>query len=118
MANNKLQTISGLICRILAYNICPKTDSYNYYSRDLTACVQAIMARQEVNQAKIMFYTIMKEHSIFFPYGAFFTHVFQKFKMDLASEANVVKLFGSFDQSVLFRMKLLENPSPRPTFPS
>jgi len=49
MANNKLQPISGLICRILAYNICPKTGSYNYHSRDLTACVYAIMARLEVN---------------------------------------------------------------------
>jgi len=35
MTNNKLQPISQLIGCILAYNICLKTDSYNYYSHDL-----------------------------------------------------------------------------------
>ena len=55
MANNRLQTVPQLIDRILAYNIYPKTDSYNYYSRDLAACVYAIMARLEVNWAKITF---------------------------------------------------------------
>jgi len=49
MANNKLQPIPQLICRILTYNICPKTDSYNYYSRDLVTSVYVIMAKLEVN---------------------------------------------------------------------
>ena len=76
------------------------------------------MVRLEVNWAKIMFNTIVKGHSTFLPHVAFLTHVFQKFKIDLAFETNVVKLFESFHRSVLLRMKLLETPPPRPTFPS
>ena len=49
MTNNKLKPISRLIGRIIAYNICPKIGSYNYYSRDLATCVYAIMAGLEVN---------------------------------------------------------------------
>ena len=48
MTNKKLQTIPRLIGRILAYNICPKTGSYNYYSRDLATCVYVNMANLEV----------------------------------------------------------------------
>jgi len=65
-----------------------------------------------------MFDTMVKEHSTFLLYGAFLTHVFRKFKIDFASETTVVKLFEPFDRSVLLRMKLLEIPPPRPTFPS
>ena len=65
-----------------------------------------------------MFDTMVKEHSTFLLYGAFLTHVFRKFKIDFASETTVVKLFKPFDRSVLLRMTLLENPPPRPTFPS
>ena len=43
MTKNKLKSIPRLIGRILAYNICPKTGSYNYYSRDLATRVYAIM---------------------------------------------------------------------------
>jgi len=32
MTNTKLKHVPRLIGRILAYNICPKTVSYNYYS--------------------------------------------------------------------------------------
>jgi len=53
MANNKLQPIPWVFRHIPAYNIYQKTDSYNYYSRDLAACVYAIMARLEVNWAKL-----------------------------------------------------------------
>jgi len=49
MSNNKLKPIPRLIGRILTYNICPKTVSYNYYSRDLATCVYVIMAGLEVN---------------------------------------------------------------------
>ena len=49
MANNKLQPTSRLIGRNFAYNICSKNDSFNYFSRDLTACVYAIMDGLEVN---------------------------------------------------------------------
>ena len=49
MSNNKLKPIPRLIGRILAYNMCPKIGSYNYYSRDLATCVYAIMAGLEVN---------------------------------------------------------------------
>jgi len=49
MANNKLQPIPRFIGRILTYNIYPKSSSYNYYSRDLTTCVYAIMTKLEVN---------------------------------------------------------------------
>jgi len=35
IASNKLQPIPKLIGRILAYNICHKTENYNYYFRDL-----------------------------------------------------------------------------------
>ena len=93
MANNKLQSIPKLIGHILAYNICPKTGSYNYYSRDLAICVYVIMAKLEVNWARIMFETLVKELSISLPYGAFLTQVFHKFKINSASENNVIKVF-------------------------
>jgi len=57
MTNTKLQPIIRLIGHILAYKICPKTDSYNYFFRDLASCVSAIMAGLDVNWAKIMFDT-------------------------------------------------------------
>ena len=61
---------------------------------------------------------MVKEYSTFLSYGGFLTHMFHKFKIDLSSETNVIKLLELFDRSVLFRMKLLETPPPRPTFPS
>jgi len=67
MTNTKLQPIPRLIGRILAYNICPKTGSYNYFSRDLASSVYAIMAGLDVNWAKIMFDTIVKAHTSFLP---------------------------------------------------
>ena len=76
------------------------------------------MAKLEVNWAHIMFAILVKEPSTFLPYGAFLTHIFHKFKIDLAFESNVVKVFGPFDRFVLLRMKLLETPPPQPTFPS
>jgi len=69
-----------------------------------------IMARLKVNWVKIMFDTIMKEHTLFLPYSAFLTHVFRKFKLDLASEINVTKVFELFDRSNLHQMKLLDIP--------
>ena len=57
----------------------------------------------------------MKEHTLFLPYGAFLTHVFRKFKLDLASKISVVKVFD--DRSVLHRMKLLDIPPPQHTPP-
>jgi len=86
MTNTKLKIVPCLIGRILSYNICPKTVSYNYYSHDLTTYVYAIMAGLEVNWAKIIFDNIIKEHTSFLPFGAFLSHLFQKFKIDLASE--------------------------------
>ena len=118
MTNNKFQLIPRLIGHILAYNICPKTGSYNYCSRDLATYDYAIMANLEVNWARVMFNTLVREPSTFLPYDAFLTHIFRKFKIDLASESNVVKVFAPFDRSVLLRMKLLETPPPQPTFPS
>ena len=78
MTNNKLKAISRLIGRILAYNICPKTESYNYYSRDLATCIYAIMARLEVNLAKIIFDNLIKHYTSFLRYGAFLSHLFRK----------------------------------------
>ena len=49
MKHNNLQPIPRLIDRILAYNICPKTRIYNYYSYNLASYVYAIMAGLEVN---------------------------------------------------------------------
>ena len=118
MINNKLQPIPRLIGRILAYNICPKIGSYNQYSCDLASCAYAIIVGLEVNWAKIIFDTMVKEHSSFLPYGAFLTHVFRKFKINLVSETNIIKLFESFDRSILLRQKLLETPPQQPTFPS
>ena len=69
MSDNKLKPIPRLIGRILAYNICPKTGSYNDYSRDLATCVYAIMARLEVNWAKIIYDTLVKDHTSFLSYG-------------------------------------------------
>ena len=112
MSNNKLKPIPRLIGRILAYNICPKTGSYNYYSRDLATCVYAIMAGLEVNWAKIIFNTLVKDHTSFLPYGAILSHVFRKFHIDLASEMSVVKVFEPFDRAVLHVMKLHDFPHP------
>ena len=76
MTNNKLKPVPRLIGRILTYNICPKIRSYNYYFRDLTTYVYAIMAGLEVNWVKIIFDNLVKEHTSFLPYGAFLSHVF------------------------------------------
>ena len=76
MVNNKIQLISSLIGRILAFNICPKTSSYHHYSRDLATCVYAIMAKFEVNCARVMFDTLIMEPFTFPPYCAILIHVF------------------------------------------
>jgi len=94
MANNKLQPIPRLIGRILAYNICHKTGSYNYYSWDLATCVYAIIPKLE---ARVMFDTLVKNPSTFLPCGAFLTRIFRKCKVNLASESNVVKIFEPFE---------------------
>ena len=114
MSNNKLKPIPRLIGRILAYNICPKTGSYNYYSRDLATCVYAIMAGLDVNWAKIIFDTLVKDHTSFLPCGAFLSHVFRKFHIDFASETSVIKVFEPFDRTILHRMKLHDFPYPPP----
>ena len=114
MTNNKLKPIPRLISRILAYNICPKTGSYNCYSRNLATCVYAIMAGLEINWAKIIFDNRVKNHTSFLPYGAFLSHVFRKFHIDLAFETSVVKVFKPFDCTVLHRMKLHDFPHPPP----
>ena len=75
MTNNKLQPIPRLIGRILPYNICPKMGSFNYFSRELSACVYVIMIRLEVNWAQIIFDNLVKEHTTFIPYGAYLTHL-------------------------------------------
>ena len=108
MANNKLQLILRLIGRILTYNICSKTGSFSYYSCDLASCVYAIMAKLEINWAQI---TLVKEHSSSLPYGAYLTFIFKKFKINLASETNVM-VFKPFDRSVLLLMKLIDIPPP------
>ena len=74
------------------------------------------MVKLEVNWARILFDTLVKEPSTFLPFGAFLTHIFRKFKLDLAFESNMVKVFEPFDRSVLLQMKLLETPPPQPTF--
>ena len=118
MSNNKLKPIPRLIGRILSYNICPKTGSYNYYSRELSSCVYAIMAGLDVNWAKIIFDTMVKFHSSFLPFGAFLTPIFRKYHVDLASENTVVKIFEFFDRAAINRMKLPEFPSHEPQQPS
>jgi len=114
MSNNKLKPIPRLIGRILAYNIFPKIGNYNYYSRDLATYVYVIMAGLEVNWEKIIFDTLVKDHTCFLPYGAFLSHVFQKFHIDLSSKTSVVKVFEPFDRVVLHRMKLHDFPYPPP----
>ena len=118
MTNTKLKPIPRLIGRILSYNICPKSGSYNYYSRELSACVYAIMAGLEVNWAKIIFDAMVKYHSSFLPFGAFLTPIFRKFHVDLASETSVVKIFELFDRAAIHRMKLTDIPPPEPHQPS
>ena len=76
------------------------------------------MANLEVNWARVMFDTLVREPSTFLPYDAILIHIFRKFKIDLASKNNVVNVFEPFDRSVLLRMKLLKMPPPQPTFPS
>ena len=72
------------------------------------------MGRLDVNWAQIIFDNFVKEHTAFFPYRAYLTHIFKKFKIDLASESNVIKFFEIFDHSVLLRMKLLNDPPTQP----
>ena len=72
------------------------------------------MAGLEVSWANIIFDNIIKEYTSFLPYGAFMSHVFRNFKLDLASETSVVKVFEPFDRAVLHRMKLLDFPQPPP----
>ena len=117
MTNNKLRPIPRLIGRILSYNICPKTGSYNYFSRELSSCVYAIMAGHDVNWAKIIFDTMVKFHSSFLPFGAFLTPIFRKYNIDLASENTVVKIFELFDRAAINRMKLPDFPSAEPQQP-
>jgi len=114
MANNKLKPIPRLIGRLLSYNICPKTGSFNYFSRELSSCVYAIMAGHDVNWAKIMFDTMVKNHSSFLPYGAFLTPIFRKHHVDLDSENTVVTIFELFDRAAIHRMKLPDFPSDEP----
>jgi len=71
MTNTKLQPVSRLIGRILAYNICSKIESYNYFSRDLATCVYAIMAVLEVNWVKIIFDNIVKKTYFFLTLWSF-----------------------------------------------
>ena len=72
------------------------------------------MAGLEVNWAKIIFGTLVKDRTSFLPYGAFLSHVFRKFHIDLASETSVVKVFKPFDRAVLHRMKLHDFSQPTP----
>ena len=81
-------------------------------------CVYAIMARLEINWAKIIFDTLVREPTTSLPYGASLSHIFKKFKIDLASETNAVKSHELFAKSILLRMKLLETLPPQPTHPS
>ena len=76
-----------------------------------------IMARLDVNWAQIIFDNLMKEHTTFLPYGAYLTHIFKIFKVDLVSKTNVIKTFELFDHFVLLRMKLFDTPSQPSTQP-
>ena len=96
------------------HTISAENLEYNYFSRDLVTCVYAIIAGLEVNWVKIMFDNIVKEHTSFLTYGAFLSHVFRKFKLDLSSKTSVVKVFEPFDRAILHRMKLLDLPLPQP----
>ena len=80
MTNNKLKSVPRLIGRILAYNICPKIRSYNYYSCDLATCVYAIMTGLEVNWVKIIFDNLVKEHTSFLHIEPFFLTFFRNLK--------------------------------------
>ena len=77
------------------------------------------MAGLEVNWAKIIFDTLVKDHTSFLSYGAFLSHVFRKFHIDLTSEMSVVKIFEHFDHVVLHHMKLyvFSHPPPQPQHP-
>ena len=72
------------------------------------------MAPLDVNLAQIIFDNLVKEHTTFFPYGAYLTHIFKKFKVDLSLESNVIKTFEIFDRFVLLKIKLLD-PPPQPS---
>ena len=76
------------------------------------------MAGLDVNWAKIIFDTLVKDHTSFLPYGAFLSHMFRKFHINLDSETSVIKVFEPFDRAVLHRMKLTDIPHPPPQPPS
>jgi len=75
--------------------------------------VYTIIARLDLNWAQIIFDNFMREHATFFRYGAYLTYIFKKFKVDLSSKSNIIKIFEIFDRSIL-RMKLLD-PPPQPS---
>jgi len=73
------------------------------------------MGRLDVNWAQIIFDNLVNEHTTFLPYGAYLTYIFKKFKVDLASESNVIKSVELLDHSVLLRMKHLNEPPSQPS---
>ena len=77
--------------------------------------VCAIMDRLKVNWAQVIYNNLTKHQTSFLPLGAFFTHIFKKFKVKLSSESNVVRSFELFDHSTFLRMKLLNFQTPPPT---
>ena len=85
-------------------------------SHELSAYVYAITAKLEVNLAQVIVDNLVEEYTILFlPYGACLTHVFKIFKVNISTESNVVKTFEEFDYSILYRMKLLNDPPTQPT---
>lgn len=104
--SNKLRPIPRFIARILAYNLFPKTGSFHFISLDLAKALYAIMANIKVNWAEVYYHTLSVLPRGFLPFGAFLTHIFEKFNVDVESENSVVRSVEFFDTNALTRMKL------------
>lgn len=117
--SNKLRPIPRFIARILAYNLFPKTGSFNFISLDLAKALYAIMANIQVNWAEVYYQNLLVLPRGFLPYGAFLTYIFEKFNVDVESETSIVRSVEFFDSNALTRMKLtnFELPEQQPHEP-
>jgi hypothetical protein len=106
MQNNKLRPLPRLVCRILAYNLIPKTGSFDYISSELAVATYAIMANIKVNWAMVVFENLQRVPSTFHPFGCMLTRIFTHFKVDLASEKVMISFNEIIDRTTYARMKL------------
>jgi hypothetical protein len=106
MQNNKLRPIPRLVCRILAYNVLPKTGSFDHISGELAAATYAVMAGLKVNWSMVLFENMQRVPSSYLPYGCTLSKIFRFYKVDVDSEKVKVDYHEFIDRATYARMKL------------